>query len=162
VEPGFGLPTTGVVGLLHANKALKVAATIILLAGLIGGGLYTYSRTTSSQTLTANKTTLHTAKATLGDITLYADGTGTIMPAEESSFGFNASGQVSEIYVQVGERVKAGQVLAQLDDTEENIALAEAQAAMNKLTSTAAVATAKQTLGVAQTSTATEKRRLNT
>jgi multidrug efflux pump subunit AcrA (membrane-fusion protein) len=81
---------------------------------------------------------------------LYANGTGTIIPAAESSFGFNTTGQVSAIYVKVGDEVEAGQVLAQLDDTEANIELAEAQEAMNKLTSAAAMATARQALAEAQ------------
>jgi HlyD family secretion protein len=46
--------------------------------------------------------------------------------------------------------VESGQVLAQLDDTVAKIELAEAQAAMNKLTSAAAIATARQTLAEAQ------------
>jgi len=137
------------VGLL-ANKTIKIMSVIILLAGLIGGGFFAYSQVTSPQASPAEETPLQTAKATLGDLTLYANGTGTIMPAAGSSFGFNSSGQVSEIYVKVGDQVEAGQVLAQLDDTQVNIELAEAQEAMDKLTSAAAIATAKQTLAEAQ------------
>src|SRR3990172_3508786 len=144
-SPDFGNPTTGVVG-LHTKKAIKIAAIIILLAGLTGGGYFVYSRLTlQNSTSTADETPLQTAKATVGDLALYANGTGAIMPAAESSFGFKSSGQVSEIYVQIGDRVEAGQVLAQLDDTEAKIQLAEAQEALNQLTSTAALATAKQT-----------------
>jgi HlyD family secretion protein len=93
---------------------------------------------------------LQTARATIGDLILYANGTGTIVPATESSFGFNISGQVTEIYVQIGERVEAGQVLARLDDTEAKIELVEAQEALNQLTSPAALATATQNLATAQ------------
>lgn len=133
-----------------SNKAVKVVAAVILLVGLIGGGVFAYSRITASQTSTAEETPLQTAKATVGDLTLYANGTGTIIPAAESSFGFNTTGQISEIYAEVGDRVEAGQVLAQLDDTEARIELAEAQEAMNKLTSAAAIATGRQTLAEAQ------------
>src|SRR5512139_4312344 len=132
------------------NKTIRVIA-VVLLAGLIGAGYFAYSRITSqNSTSTTDKTMLQTAKATVGDLVLYANGTGTIIPATESSFGFKSSGQVSEIYVWVGDQVEAGQVLAQLDDTEAKIELAEAQEAMNQLTSDAALATAKQSLAEVQ------------
>jgi len=137
---------------LFSSKAIKLLVTVIVTAGLIGGGYFTYSRITSSQTTSTDETPLQTAKATVGDLILYANGTGTTMPAEESNFGFNTSGQVSEIYVTIGDQVEAGQVLAQLDDTEPQIDLAEAQEAMNALTSDAARATATQTLAEAQSS----------
>ena len=92
---------------LLSNKAIKIVAAVILLAALIGGGFYTYSRFTSkSATNTANETPLQTAKATNGNLVLYANGTGTLMPAEESTFGFNTSGQVSEINIKIGDHVE--------------------------------------------------------
>jgi len=133
-----------------SRTTIRVTTLVIALAILIVGGLFAYSRIKSQSTSTADQTPLQTAKATVGDLVLYADGTGTIMPATESSLGFNTSGQVSEIYVEIGDQVEAGQVLAQLDDTDAKIELAEAQEAMNKLTSGAAIAAAKQALAEAQ------------
>jgi HlyD family secretion protein len=136
-------------------------AAIILLAALTVGGYFTYSRLASqNSTATADEAPLQTAKATKGDLVLYANGTGTVMPAEESSFGFNTNGQVSKIDVKVGDQVEAGQVLAQLDDTDAKIEFAEAQEAMNKLTSPAAIATATQTLAEAQSDFAAAKEAL--
>ena len=143
---------------LFSNKSAKIVSAVILLAVLIGGGFYTYSRFTAKRAAnTANETPLQTAKATKGNLVLYANGTGAAMPAEESSFGFNTSGQVSEINVKIGDEVEAGQVLAQLDDTDAKIKLAEAQEAMNKLTSPPAIASATQTLAAAQSDFATAK-----
>jgi len=133
------------------SKAIKVIAAAILLAGLIGGGYFATSRLTSqNSTGTAEETSLQTARATMGDLVLFADGTGTIVPATEANPGFSTSGQVSEITVQVGDQVEAGQVLAQLDEAEAQVQLAEAQAALNQLTCASAIATAKQTLAEAQ------------
>ena len=150
-----------VVGLLHTNKAIRIAG-IILLVGLIAVGAFgVYSRVAAqNQTSGANGEALQTAKATLGDLVISANGTGKLMPAEESSFGFNTSGQVNEISVKIGDHVEAGQVLAQLDDTTAKVQLAEAQEAMNKLTSVASIATAKETLADAQTNLATTKEAL--
>lgn len=136
---------------LLSRRAVKIAVIVIALAGLIGGGAYTYLRLASqNSTSTADETPLQTTKATLGDLVLYANGTGTVMPAADSSFGFNASGQVSEISIKIGDEVEAGQVLAQLDDTDAKIRLAEAHEAMNQLRSVSAIATAKQSLADAQ------------
>ena len=133
-----------------SNQAIKILIVIILITGLIAGGYFAYARVTSSQTQNTEETPLQTATATVGDLVLYANGTGTIMPAEETNLGFGTSGQVSEIYVKIGDQVEAGQVLAQVDDTDAQIQLAEAREAMNALTSAAALATAKQTLAEAQ------------
>jgi multidrug efflux pump subunit AcrA (membrane-fusion protein) len=152
-----GAPNSGDFGLLR-NKAFKIIGAVILVAILIAGGFYAYTRLASkSAASTTSETPLQTAEATKGNLVLYADGTGTVMPAEESSFGFNTSGQVSEVNVKVGDQVKAGQVLAQLDDTDAKIKLAEAQEAMNKLTTPAAIASATQTLAAAQSDFATAK-----
>lgn len=138
-----------------------MVAAIILLAGLIGAGYFATSRLTSqNSTSTADETPLQTAKATVGDLVLFAGGTGTIVPAAEASLGFGTRGQVSEITVRVGDRVEAGQILAQLDDAEAQVQLAEAQAALNQLTSAAALATAKQTLAEAQSDFDTAKETL--
>ncbi|HSK89343.1 MAG TPA: efflux RND transporter periplasmic adaptor subunit [Anaerolineales bacterium] len=135
---------------LH-RKAIKVIAAAILLAALIGGGYFANSRLTpQNSTGTADETSLQTARATVGDLVLFADGTGTIVPATEANLGFSTSGHVSEINVRVGDQVQAGQVLAQLDDAEAQVQLAEAQAAMDQLTSAAGIANAKQTLAEAQ------------
>ena len=141
---------------VFSNKAIRVVIPVILLAAFAVGGYSIYSHLTASQT-TSSEETLRTAKATVGDLILYANGTGKVTPAQESSFGFNTSGQVSQIDVKVGDRVEAGQVLAQLDDTEAKTALAEAQEAMNKLTDAAAIATATQALATAETDFATAK-----
>jgi len=141
-----------------STSAVRIVTAIVLLTIFIAGGFYAYSRLTSSRTASAaNETPLQTAKATKGNLVLYADGTGTVMPAEESTFGFNTSGQVSEVDVKVGDRVEAGQVLAKLDDTNAKIALSQAQEAMDQLTAPAAIATATQALATAQTDFATAK-----
>src|SRR5690349_1970262 len=131
---------------------------IVSLAILLAGGGYLYWRGISQKKAnTANVSLLQTAKAIVGNLVLFASGTGTIQPASESNLSFTASGQVSGINVKIGDQVKTGQVLAQLDDTDAKIKLAEAQEAMNKLTSSAAIATATQTLAQAETDFATAK-----
>src|ERR1051325_7673487 len=156
-QPVEGSPAFG----LLRTKQVKVLAGMLLLAVLIGAGYFAYSRFIAhSRTATTNEAALQTAKATIGNLVLQAHGTGSVMPGAESKFGFNTSGQVSEIDVKIGDPVKAGQVLAQLADTSAKVQLAEAQDALNKLTSAAAIPTAKQTLAEAKTTLATTKANL--
>ena len=131
-----GMMTTAQKTNILSRPAIRIAAIVLLVALIAGGAFGVYSRVASqNRTSTANSDTLQTAKATLGDLVMSANGTGKLMPAEESSFGFNTSGQVSEILVKIGDHVEAGQVLAQLDDTTAKVQLAETQEAMDKLTS---------------------------
>lgn len=145
-----------------SRRRFNRSILILLFAIVLGGGGYLYLRLTGKQTtesVTGNP--LQTAKATIGDLVLFASGTGTVSPEAESSFGFNASGQVKEINISIGDHVEAGQVLARLDDTEAQIELAQAQEAMDKLTPAAAIAAAKQTLAAAQINMADTKKMLD-
>jgi HlyD family secretion protein len=142
-----------------SKRRTRRSAFILLLAIVLGGSGYLYLRFTSGGTTeTTTRGTLQTAKATTGNLVLFANGTGTVSPAAESSFGFNASGQVKEINVSVGDKVEAGQVLAQLNDSNAKIELAQAQEAMDALTSDSAIATATATLADAQITYADAKK----
>jgi HlyD family secretion protein len=142
------------------KKPILIVAVVAVLAGLIVGGYFLYTRYLSSQTSTTAVSLLQTIKATKGDLILYANGTGTVVPAAESALAFSGSGQVKEIDVKVGDMVKAGQVMAKLDDTDAQIQLAGARDGMNVMTSAAAIATAKQALATAQTDFASAKANL--
>jgi HlyD family secretion protein len=144
-----------------SKTRLRISIIILLTAIILGGGTYLYLRFTTLQTTALSSgTPLQTSKATVGDLVLFASGTGKVSPAAESNFGFNANGQVSNINVKVGDPVEAGQVLAQLDDTQAKIELAQAQEAMDKLISAAAIATVKGTLAAAQTNFESAKKTL--
>jgi HlyD family secretion protein len=142
------------------KKPILIVAVIAVLAGLAVGGYLFYTRYFPSQTSATQANPLQTTKATKGDLVLYANGTGTVIPEAESALGFGSSGQIREIYAKVGDTVEAGQVLAQIDDTDAQIQVTEAQDAMNALTSAAAIATARQALATAQTDFASSKANL--
>jgi HlyD family secretion protein len=140
------------------NSIRWVVIGLLLIAAIGGGYWYLRIRSARQSPIAAtSQNTLQTAKATLGNITLFASGTGTIQPAAESQLSFNANGQVTAINVKSGDQVKAGQVLAQLDDTDAKLNLDKVQAAMNQLTSAAAIANAEQALATAQMDYATAR-----
>lgn len=124
-----------------------VILAIIVLAS--GGGL-AYYRLVYLPTQTTDEPTMQTATARQGDLVIYASGTGTLVPAAESSFGFSASGQVSKIFVKVGDTVEAGQLLAELDNSTQEIQYAQAKRALAELASPYAIAIAEQEVATAR------------
>jgi RND family efflux transporter MFP subunit len=51
--------------------------------------------------------------------------TGTIEPAQEEDLGFLSSGEVAAVYVREGDHVEAGELIAELDDSEQVYDLAQ-------------------------------------
>jgi len=126
---------------------------LVVLVIAIGGGAYAYvkSQQAAAAAVTAQQATVQTATARTGNIILRASGTGTLVAAAESNLGFQTSGTLTVLNVQVGSHVKAGDLIAQLDSSNQQLALAQAQQALNQLTSPSAIATAQQNLVTAQT-----------
>jgi HlyD family secretion protein len=129
------------------RKTSWIVITLLILAA--AGGFTAYSRLSSTaQTSTGSQ--VQTAVAQRGDLIVSASGTGTLIAQSDATFGFETSGQVTEIYVKVGDQVEAGQGLAQLDDTLTQMKYDEAQQALEELYSAASIATVQQEIGTAQ------------
>lgn len=62
-----------------------------------------------------------------GDITSYVSASGTILPERQANLAFQTAGTIMTVSVQVGDAVKAGQVLAQLDTVDLEMAVRQAQ-----------------------------------
>ena len=133
--------------LMSSRISRWVLAGILILA-IAGGGYYYYTR--SKKTTTITVTPVQTATAFRGNIVLDANGTGTLKPADQVSFGFGTSGQIKELDVKIGDQVKAGQVLGKLDDTEVQAAYDLAQRSLDDLRTPAAIASAEQAVAQAQ------------
>ncbi len=73
-----------------------------------------------------------------------------MIPAAEASFGFRSSGQLLSLSVAVGDTVEAGDLLAELDNTSQQIQLQQAERELAELTSPAAIAEAEQAYAQAQ------------
>jgi HlyD family secretion protein len=104
---------------------------VLLAIVLVGAGGFTAYRVLSAgETQTTATPQVQTAVARRGDLTVFASGVGEVIPASEMNIGFDESGTLSELLVNVGDKVQAGQVLARLDTgkSEQDIALALAQA----------------------------------
>lgn len=109
-----------------ASKRLS-AVLLLLLPALL---LLSACATGQAAEAEAEAEEVQTSTVRTGDITLSATGAGTVIAANDISIGFDAGGTLAELRVQVGDEVKAGDVLAVLDDTEAQKAVIEAELAL--------------------------------
>lgn len=67
-----------------------------------------------------------------------------LVPAQEAHLAFVSGGIVAKVNAKVGDRVTAGYILVELDDTIARLEVERAQRALRELTSPAAIAAAEQ------------------
>lgn len=136
------------------RKTSWIITLLVLVAAL--GGYFYYSRLTAASTQTTDSQT-QTEIVRPGDLTVSANGSGTLIAQTDASFGFDTSGQVTEVNVKIGDTVEAGQVLAQLDDTLARMKYDEAQRNLQELYSAASIATVQEEIATAQDTEAAAK-----
>jgi HlyD family secretion protein len=74
--------------------------------------------------------TIRTATADRGTVTSVVSGTGSLVPVGRMNVNFKVAGTLTEIDVRVGDKVAAGAVLARIDPSTQQAALAQAQASL--------------------------------
>jgi membrane fusion protein (multidrug efflux system) len=97
----------------------------LLVASLpvLGGGAYLYlgrHKASSAATVTTPVTYQVQAVTRKSEI----DVTGNLEPVDSEDIGFAASGKVAKVYVKEGDRVRAGDLIAELDDSQQRYDLA--------------------------------------
>ena len=78
-------------------------------------------------------TELVTATVTVGDVEQTVIATGKLRPKELVSVGAQVSGQVKRLHVSLGQFVRAGEPIAEIDDEPQRLALRNAEAAIDSL-----------------------------
>jgi multidrug efflux pump subunit AcrA (membrane-fusion protein) len=73
---------------------------------------------------------IRTATADRGTVTSVVSGTGSLLPAGRMNVSFKQTGVLTEVDVKVGDKVTTGQLLARIDSTTQQAALAQAQASL--------------------------------
>ena len=74
--------------------------------------------------------TIRTATADRGSVTSVVSGTGSLLPVGRMNVNFKQTGVLTEVDVKVGDKVTTGQVLARIDSSAQQAALAQAQASL--------------------------------
>jgi HlyD family secretion protein len=91
------------------------------------GGYYGYQRFYPKPVVAAAVNAVEVAR---GNLQASVTATGTVAAPAQSRLTFKASGRLIDLPVTVGDAVKAGQVLARLDDTDLRVALLQARNAV--------------------------------
>ena len=139
----------------------KVVWSLIVTIVLVAAGGVAYWKLRPAQTSTSQTSTLQTATARQGNLTLLASGTGTMMATNDSYIGFTSGGKITNLYAKVGDNVKEGDLLGEVDDSSAQLKLAEAKQALLELTSPEAIANAKLDITTAQATVVNAKIALN-
>src|SRR5579863_10011292 len=87
-----------------------IVVSVLLLLVLIGGGVFFYIQRTSS-----SQVQYTTVPVSVGNLTQTVSASGPLQAKTEYDLNFSIAGQVAVIDVHVGEQVKAGQVLAEVN-----------------------------------------------
>lgn len=101
----------------------------LLLAAVGAGAWYWQSGRTSQETKV-----LETASLAKGTVRATLEATGIIKPEVGAivKTGSRATGLIKQMYVRVGDSVKKGDLIAEIDDREQQASLAEAEATLRK------------------------------
>lgn len=127
---------------MHISKSVKrlrprsrrqyviVASAIVVVLAATGFWVFGRSDSTAAQSTVA--------AAATGTFQQTVTGSGTIQPAEQADLNFGVSGRVMKVSVSAGDKVKKGQVLAELDTVSLDAALVSANAQLDAASTTAA------------------------
>ncbi|WP_416825596.1 efflux RND transporter periplasmic adaptor subunit [Ectobacillus polymachus] len=105
------------------KRVLIISIVAVFVIGLVS--YYVYSKT-SAQSNTGARVQYVTVQK--GDVAETISASGTVAAAQQVSLNGDSATKVTAINVKVGDQVKAGQVLATLDDTDAKSKLANDQA----------------------------------
>jgi HlyD family secretion protein len=109
-----------------AMRRLAVGLVMVLLVA--AGVVFLRSRSDTSGDQVEES--IRRATVERGDMVVSVTATGSIVPKEEASLGFDVPGKVTGVWVETGDMVEAGDELARLDDSTLTFQVRQAEAAL--------------------------------
>ncbi len=109
------------------KKTLAIVAVILAILLAVG---YVYARRGNGQTATDVTQKYESTTVRRGDLSETVSASGTIRPMKMAKLSFKSAGWVKKIAVKEGDRVEEGDLLASLDDSQQKLALEQAQASL--------------------------------
>src|SRR5215469_10236372 len=103
-----------------------------LIAALAAGTAFAFG--TGALGRRSSSTQYQTAAVTRGSLQLTISATGPVTNPTSVPVTFKSQGKLAQVYVSAGDHVTAGQTLAELDTTDLQQQLAEAQATLDQQT----------------------------
>src|SRR6266550_7911191 len=114
----------------NGKKRRRIIWAAIALVVLGGGGYGVKAALSPNRTIDPSKI----ATVERGDLARVVVATGKIQPLSKAEIKSKASGIVKKIYVDYGDRVKAGQILAELDKIQLEAVVRESRANLEAAT----------------------------
>ncbi len=108
------------------KRKTLIWTVIILLVVVIGSGAYytlSMQAHEQGQSTAASETSTQTAVARIGDLIVFASGTGQLVSQDETTLRFDENGMLVELLVSVGDQVTAGDLLARLQVNKSEITI---------------------------------------
>ncbi len=96
---------------------------LLMVVALISGGVAVATRAQGTTTAT----TVETGQVSTATLSSVVESSGSASPVAEVTLAFGTSGTIERVNVAVGDRVQAGDVLAQLDTTDLELQVAQAE-----------------------------------
>lgn len=122
------------------KKVAIGAGAVLLLAAIVGFTVYQSHK---------NVVTVQTAKAQRQDLASLVSASGEIKPKTYVNIGANAFGKITRLYVKEGDRVKQGQLLAQLENVQSEADVNATRAALEAAQTDSLAADAAQRTALA-------------
>lgn len=104
----------------------RIALAVIVVAGLAVGAKLLFFKASPAPRFV-------TATATRGDLEDSVLATGTVQAFKQVSVGAQVSGQVKTLHVELGQRVKKGELVAEIDSTTQQNTVRNAEAALENV-----------------------------
>ncbi|MCX6030398.1 MAG: efflux RND transporter periplasmic adaptor subunit [Chloroflexi bacterium] len=98
---------------------------IVVLAAIAAGGWFGYQRYTAAKSATGPD--YEVIPISRGNIVATVSATGAVQPERQANLTFQGTGIIANLAVKVGNPVKVGQVLAQLDTKDLELVMRQAQ-----------------------------------
>lgn len=114
-------------------KRNVIIILIVVIIALGVAGFFGYQQLTARAATTPRVPTTTVAR---GSLVATVSAAGNVSAVKSATLGFQVAGRVTQVNVQVGDAVKAGQLLMQLDLTDANLALRDAQAQLTSAQAT--------------------------
>jgi HlyD family secretion protein len=132
---------------MNAKKIAIIAGIIVLLGAIVG---FTVNQSQK------NVVTVQSGKVVKQDISSVVTASGEIRPETYVNIGANAMGRITRLFVQEGDKVKKGQVLAQLENVQSaaDVNAMKAQLASNETDAVAAQAALNTSIAQSKSSSA--------
>ena len=104
------------------KKVLLISGAVLLVVILIAVGIHQSNK---------GVVTVQTGKAQRQDLASIVSASGEIKPKTYVNIGANAFGKITHLYVREGDRVKKGQLLAQLENVQSSADVAATKASLD-------------------------------